>query len=89
MTEEDKNLVLKRMEVSRNSRESDVTLFGDRNILIQVVMLLGYIRDAIRRNEPVEIKVEVGKSIRNGNFNFTLDNEEVPDVRIAEKIQIS
>ena len=89
MTEEEKKLVLERMEASKNSRESDVTLFGDRNVLIQVVMLLGYIRDAIRRNEPAEIKVEVGKSIRNGNFNFLLDNEEVPDVRMAGEIQIN
>ena len=89
MTEEEKKLVLDRMEASKNYRESEVVLFGDRNILIQVGMLLGYIRDAIRRNEPAEITVEIGKSLRNGNFNFTLDNEEVPDIRMAEKIQIS
>ena len=89
MTEEEKKLVLERMERSKNYRESEVVLFGDRNILIQVGMLLGYIRDAIRRNEPAEITVEIGKSLRNGNFNFTLDNEEVPDIRMVEKIQIS
>lgn len=77
------------MERSRNSRESEVALFGDRNILIQVVMLLAYIRDAIQKNEPAEIKVEIGKSIKNGEFDFLLDNERVADVRMVESIQIN
>jgi len=89
MTEEEKNLVLRRMEESKNSRESELTLFGDRNILIQVVMLLGYIRNAIRRNVPSEILVEVGKTVSNGRFDFLLDNEKVDDVRTQEKIQIN
>ena len=89
MTEEEKKLVMDRMERSRNSRESEVRLFGDRNVLIQVIMLLAYVRDAIRRNEPSEIKVEIGKSIQNGEFDFLLDNERVDDVRMAESIQIN
>ena len=89
MTEEEKKLVMDRMERSRNSRESEVRLVGDRNVLIQVIMLLAYVRDAIRRNEPSEIKVEIGKSIQNGEFDFLLDNERVDDVRMAESIQIN
>ena len=89
MTEEEKKLVMDRMERSRNSRESEVRLFGDRNVLIQVIMLLAYVRDAIRRNEPSEIKVEIGESIQSGEFDFLLDNERVDDVRMAESIQIN
>ena len=89
MTEEEKRLVLERMEKSRNSREAELTLFGDRNVLVQVVMLLGYVKDALRRNVPSEIRVEVGKTVANGNFDFLLDNEKVDDVRMRESIQIN
>lgn len=78
-------------EFRRADRTVDVplTMFGNRNTLTGIVSLLGYIRSAINSNEEVSIVVSVGKTVKNDRFDFLLDGEVVPDMKVVNNVQIN
>lgn len=78
-------------EFRRSERNVDVplTLFGNKNTIVGVVSLLGYIRNAINSNNETKITLEIGKTIENDRFDFLLDGETVPDMKVVENVQIN
>lgn len=78
-------------EFRRADRTVDVplTMFGNRNTLTGIVSLLGYIRSAINSNEEARIVVTVGKTVKNDRFDFLLDGEVVPDMKVVNNVQIN
>ena len=78
-------------EFRKSERTVDipVTLFGNKNTIIGIVSLLGYIRNAINSNRNVKLTLEIGKTIENDRFDFLLDGETVPDMKVVENVQIN
>ena len=78
-------------EWAKSERNIDIplTLFGNRNTIVGVVSLLGYIRNAINSNTTAKITLEIGKTIENDRFDFLLDGETVPDMKLVENVQIN
>lgn len=78
-------------EFRRSERNVDIplTLFGNKNTIVGIVSLLGYIRNAINSNKETKINLVVGKTIENDRFDFLLDGETVPDMKVVENVQIN
>lgn len=78
-------------EFRRSERNVDIplTLFGNKNTIVGIVSLLGYIRNAINSNKESKITLEIGKTIENDRFDFLLDGETVPDMKVVENVQIN
>ncbi len=72
-----------------NLVETDIKLIGDCQAISQTVLLLAYIRHALRNNLHTKIEVEVGKNIANVDFAFDVNNQEVQDYITKENITIS
>lgn len=72
-----------------NLVETDVRIIGDSQAISQVVLLLAYIRHALRNNLHTKIEVEVGKDIANIDFAFDVNQQEIKDYITKESIIIS
>ena len=72
-----------------NLVETDVRIIGDSQAISQVVLLLAYIRHALRNNLHTKIEVEVGKDIANVDFAFDVNQQEIKDYITKESIIIS
>lgn len=78
-------------EFAKSERNIDIplTLFGTKNTIVGIVSLLGYIRNAINSNKEAKITLTIGKTIENDRFDFLLNDETVPDMKIVENVQIN
>ena len=78
-------------EFKKSDRNIDIplTLFGNKNTLIGVVSILGYIRNAINSNSNKTLTIEIGKTIENDRFDFLLNVELVPEMKFVENVQIN
>jgi hypothetical protein len=74
---------------SENTVDVPVTLFGNKNTIIGIVSLLGYIRNIINSDTHKTITIEIGKTIENDRFDFLLDDETVPDMKAVDNVQIN
>lgn len=52
---------------------SQVDMIGDKLVMIQVVKLLAYIRNAVRSGQKKSIQVKFGEKLANAEFNFTVN----------------
>ena len=69
--------------------EADIQLFGDKTTLIQIVVLLSYLRYHIQNKIPGDIKVSVGKHVETEAFNFSVNEQEVPQIKPETEIEIN
>ena len=78
-------------EFRRSERNVDIplTLFGNKNTIVGIVSLLGYIRSAINSNRTAKISLEIGGTVENDRFDFLLDGETVPDMKLVENVKIN
>ena len=78
-------------EFMQSERNVDVplVLFGNKNTIVGIVSLLGYIRNVINSNKEATITLDIGKTVENDKFDFLLDGETVPDMKVVEKVQIN
>lgn len=78
-------------EFRKSERNVDIplTLFGNKKTIVGIVSLLGYIRNAINSNKTTKISLEIGNTIENDKFDFLLDGETVPDMKIVDIVQIN
>lgn len=75
---------------SENLVEGNMKMVGDRYTIAQAVMLLSYIRHAIRTGKKTVIKVTVGNRKSDpSSFNFILNNDEVDDLIPVENFEIN
>lgn len=72
-----------------NLVETDIRVIGDSKAISQVVLLLAYIRHALRNNLHTKIEVEVGKDIANVDFAFDVNQQEIQDYITKESVTIS
>lgn len=68
---------------------TEVKLLGDRNIRIQIVTLLSYIRNSLMNKKPIDIKVSIGKNIDNGEFEFLVNDSKTDDLIAKDFIEIN
>lgn len=64
-------------------------MFGDRITLNQVVLLLAYLRYHIQNRVPGDIHVSVGKRLDTEAFTFTVNDEEIPQVKAEKELEIN
>ena len=69
--------------------DADVHMFGDKTTLMQVVLLLAYIRNHIQTKTPGDIKVSIGKHLETEAFTFSVNGHEVPQVIASPEIEIN
>lgn len=72
-----------------NLTETNIKMIGDNTTLCQVVLLLSYIRHAIKNNINTDINVKIGKKIANGKFLFDVNGLEIPDMIIQDTVEIN
>ncbi len=81
---EEKEIEKARMEAQKKSDnlvDAEIRMVGDKYTISQVVMLLSYIRHAIRTGEKKDIKVSIGKKKSSpDSFNFVVNNSDVDDL---------
>jgi len=85
---EDKKLAELR-ESTKDDVEVDLTLFGNKYTLIQVVTLISYIRNAIQNNRECNINVEIGRNVSDRKFEFLVNNQRADNLIPKEKIEIN
>ena len=51
LTEEDIKKMAEEFAKSDKARETDITIFGNKDTIVQIVTLLAYIRNAINENK--------------------------------------
>lgn len=64
-------------------------MIGDQSTLCQIVLLLSYIRHAIRNNMQTNINVKIGQKIANGKFLFDVNGLEIPDMITKDFVEIN
>jgi len=74
---------------SNRMRTAEVTMIGDRNVIVQVITILSYLRNAIQSGQPHDIKVEINKNVLNGDFEFLVNNSKTADLIAKEKCEIN
>ena len=81
---EEKEIEKARMEAQKKSDnlvDAEMRMVGDKYTISQVVMLMSYIRHAIRTGEKKDIKVSIGKKKSSpDSFNFVVNNSDVDDL---------
>ena len=73
---------------ARKLVETDIKLVGDEIITGQIVLLLAYIRDALNNSNGSDIKISVGKNIHVDNFDFSVNDQEIPLVKAKNNLEI-
>ena len=89
LTEEDIKKMAEEFAKSDKARETDITIFGNKDTIVQIVTLLAYIRNAINENKKCDINVSVGKNINAGKIDFIVNNDRVDDLIMKETIEIN
>lgn len=68
---------------------SQVDIFGDKLVMIQLVKLLAYIRNAIKSGQKKEITLKIGEKLANAEFNFTVNDQSIDDLIAQDEVIIS
>ena len=82
----------KKQEISPNifnPVETDIKLVGNQETIVQIVALLSYIRNLINNSSEGEIKVLVGKNINSNYFAFSVNDQEIADLKAKTAININ
>lgn len=74
---------------NQNLTETIVKLIGDNTTICQIVLLLSYIRHAIRNNMQTDINVKIGKKIANSQLMFDVNGLEIPDMIVQDNVEIN
>lgn len=74
---------------NNNLTETDVKLIGDQTTICQIVVLLSYIRHAIKNNMKTDISVKIGSKIANGQLLFDVNGLEIPDIITQNLVEIN
>jgi hypothetical protein len=74
---------------NKNLAEVNIKMIGDNTTLCQIVLLLSYIRHAIKNNLKSNIDVKIGEKIANGQLMFDVNGLEIPDMIIQDKVEIN
>ena len=72
-----------------NPVETDIKLVGNQETIVQIVALLSYIRNLINNSSEGEIKVLVGKNINSNYFAFSVNDQEIADLKAKTAININ
>lgn len=68
---------------------SQVDMLGDKLVMIQVVKLLAYIRNAVKSGQKREITLKFGEKLANAEFNFTVNQQSIDDLIAQDEVVIS
>ena len=74
---------------NKNLAEVNIKMIGDNTTLCQIVLLLSYIRHAIKNNLKSNIDVKIGEKIANSQLMFDVNGLEIPDMIIQDKVEIN
>ena len=72
-----------------NPIETDLKMVGNQTTIVQIIALLSYIRNIINTSSEGEIKVSIGKNVNSNFFAFSVNNQEVADLKAKESIEIN
>lgn len=76
-------------ETNHRLVETNVRFVGDKSTISQVVMLLAYIRHAVKNNLRKDINVEIGKYVANKELLFDVNGQEIDDFISQDFIEIN
>lgn len=64
-----------------------VEVFSDHGTLVELTMLLSYIRDVINNNQSKTVTLNIGKN-RKTSFKFAVNKMEVPELKCQDVVNI-
>ena len=65
--------------------QTDISIIGDKTTNSQVVMLLAFIRDAIKNSKPIDISLSIGKHVKDQYFDMQVNEQEIPQIIATDK----
>lgn len=74
---------------SNNLTETNIRLLGDKTTLCQIVLLLSYIRHAIKNNIKTSLNVKICEKVADGQLLFDVNGLEIPDMIIQDNVEIN
>lgn len=80
---------LENINNNSNLTESNIRLIGDKTTICQIVLLMSYIRHAIKNNMQTDINVKIGSNIANGQLMFDVNGLEIPDMITKDFVEIN
>jgi hypothetical protein len=72
-----------------NLTETNIRLLGDKTTLCQIVLLLSYIRHAIKNNIKTSLNVKICEKVADGQLLFDVNGLEIPDMIIQDSVEIN
>lgn len=69
--------------------ETDIKIIGDKTAIMQIVVLLSYIRHFLQNNEQGNIDVSIGKNMNSSFFGLQVNEQEIPDIYPTETVEIN
>ena len=72
-----------------NLTETNIRLLGDKTTLCQIVLLLSYIRHAIKNNKKTSLNVKICEKVADGQLLFDVNGLEIPDMIIQDSVEIN
>jgi len=69
-------------------KEIDVRCISDHDTLKSIILLLSYIRSALKSKKPSTLTINVGQN-RSANFSFSVNNEVIPEYFAKDSITIN
>ena len=76
-------------DINRRLVETNVRFIGDKDTISQIVLLLAYIRHAVKNNLKTDIKVSIGNNIVNKELMFDVNNQEISDYITKDILEIN
>lgn len=76
-------------EVNERLVDTNVHFIGDKQTISQIVLLLAYIRHAVKNNLNTDIKISIGKHIVNRELAFDVNNQEIADYITQKTLEIN
>ena len=72
----------------KEDKAIDIKLISDHGTLKQIILLLSYIKDAIRENKSFTINVNVATE-RKANLSLTVNDQQLPEYKAKQSITIN
>ena len=76
-------------DINRRLVETNVRFIGDKDTISQIVLLLAYIRHAVKNNLKTDIKVSIGNNIVDKELMFDVNNQEISDYITKDTLEIN
>jgi len=77
-----------KVQKKQDEKAITVNMISDHDTLKNIIMLIAYIRDAIKQNKATTIKVNVAQN-KKASMTFSVNDEQLPEYKTKQLITIN